>query len=286
MQASDLLLGLKSDGAVPLGQLLPESMAETLDARLELLITEGNGLSHPRADSAVVQQLLEADDWASVHEMLNDPKYKIDPSDIANGPATYRDRVYHVTAKDSLIAFPELIDITYSPEILELASNYFGDSALVDYVKIKKSFSNDLPPTHTNLFHVDDNADKILKVILYFTTVDQNSGPFNYVAGSHTDKFAGWNNKVFWPDSHIFDNYPSVASLQFTGRRGFAVMADTKGFHREQRQSGKDRSVAIISYVAKTGYAFKGFGELKLPKEKFTSFDPTQQAAAQLCELI
>jgi hypothetical protein len=107
-------------------------------------------------------------------------------------------------------------------------------------------------------WHRDPWDNHIVKVFVYFSDVDEEAGPFEYVAGSP----AGGRYGHLWPwlDAHDNGVYPPQDELaeavapddvrSLTGPPGTIIFCDTSGFHRGGWARSKPRVLSYHAYVA------------------------------------
>jgi phytanoyl-CoA dioxygenase PhyH len=110
-------------------------------------------------------------------------------------------------------------------------------------------------------WHRDPWDNHIVKVFTYFSDVDEEAGPFEYLRGSP----AGGRNAHLWPweGDEVFEAHglyppqnefesraPAADVLTATGPAGTMVFADTSGFHRGGWTKSKPRILSYCSYVS------------------------------------
>lgn len=103
-------------------------------------------------------------------------------------------------------------------------------------------------------WHRDSQEEHVVKVFLYFSSVDDEAGPFEFVPGSPAGGRYGelwpWREGVWYPPPDEFDQaVPSEARRSLTGPPGTMVFCDTGGFHRGGFARGAPRIVGVWSYV-------------------------------------
>ncbi|HZO61940.1 MAG TPA: hypothetical protein VFB35_03065 [Gaiellaceae bacterium] len=103
-------------------------------------------------------------------------------------------------------------------------------------------------------WHRDPEDEHIVKVFVYFSDVDEEAGPFEYVRGSTAGGRYGdlWS----WGEGH---RYPPVDELEaavapgdrltVTGPAGTVILCDTGGFHRGGFARTKPRILSISTYL-------------------------------------
>lgn len=103
-------------------------------------------------------------------------------------------------------------------------------------------------------WHRDPEDDHIVKVFVYFSDVDEEAGPFEYVRGSPAG--GRYGDLWAWNDGH---RYPPTDELEaavapedrflVTGPAGTIIICDTGGFHRGGFARTKPRILSIATYL-------------------------------------
>jgi hypothetical protein len=103
-------------------------------------------------------------------------------------------------------------------------------------------------------WHRDPEDEHIVKVFVYFSDVDEEAGPFEYIRGSAAGGRYGdlWS----WSEGH---RYPPSEELEaavapedrflVTGTAGTIIICDTGGFHRGGFARTKPRILSISTYL-------------------------------------
>lgn len=113
-------------------------------------------------------------------------------------------------------------------------------------------------------WHRDPEDLHVVKCFLYFSDVDDESGPFEYVQGSaaggpHGDLWAwgtswrtseGGEERWYPPTEELEAKIPAEDRLRLTGPKGTLILCDTSGFHRGGFARTKPRILSIHTYVA------------------------------------
>ncbi len=104
-------------------------------------------------------------------------------------------------------------------------------------------------------WHRDPEDQHVVKVFLYFSDVDEEAGPFEYVRQSAE----GGKYGELWPWGESDTRYPPTEELEHavsssdrllaTGPAGTLVICDTSGFHRGGYARSKPRVLATQTYV-------------------------------------
>jgi hypothetical protein len=105
-------------------------------------------------------------------------------------------------------------------------------------------------------WHRDPEDQHVLKVFLYFSDVDEDAGPFEYVPGSAP----GGRYGHLWPWRVFGETYPSQDELaraipesdRFTAiaPAGTVIFCDTSGFHRGGLATTKPRIMSYHTFVS------------------------------------
>jgi hypothetical protein len=107
-------------------------------------------------------------------------------------------------------------------------------------------------------WHRDGWEDHIVKVFTYFSDVDGEAGPFEYVRGSA----AGGKYGSLWPwqDKEVYPPQDELAAaidrrdcVSLTGVAGTIVFCDTSGFHRGGFARTKPRVLSYHTYLSDEG---------------------------------
>jgi hypothetical protein len=105
-------------------------------------------------------------------------------------------------------------------------------------------------------WHRDPEDRHVVKVFLYFSDVDEDAGPFEYIRRSAE----GFEYGHLWPWGES-ERYPPTEELEAaipmserilaTGSAGTLVICDTSGFHRGGYARAKPRILSTHTYVNK-----------------------------------
>ena len=141
--------------------------------------------------------------------------------------------------------------------LLDLAERYLG--LPVDYlgVNIKREVANGLS-VGTRKWHADPEDDRMLKIIVYLSDVDESAGPFEAVDARRSAS-ARVALGYTWSRDHKLERLPEVVPpeqwTRCTGPRLTAVFADTaRCFHRASPPTGRDRYSMTFSFLSRKAY--------------------------------
>ncbi|MBF5044300.1 hypothetical protein FGE12_18020 [Aggregicoccus sp. 17bor-14] len=164
---------------------------------------------------------------------------------------------YALIDDDELVQTAEPFAFGLQQPLLDLAERYLG--LPVDYlgVNIKREVANGLS-VGTRKWHADPEDDRMLKIIVYLSDVDDRSGPFEAVDAPRSDHVRR-TLRYTWSSDHKLERLPEVVPeaewTRCTGPRLTAVFADTaRCFHRASPPTGRDRYSMTFSFLSRKAY--------------------------------
>tara|TARA_B100000287_G_C20636712_1_gene781917 strand:+ start:534 stop:1478 length:945 start_codon:yes stop_codon:yes gene_type:complete len=163
---------------------------------------------------------------------------------------------------EDVVCAPNVLSIANDPSILLMASKYFNATPSIDYIGSWWSFPSDNLAL-TQSYHRDIDTLNSLKFFIYLTDVDQESGPFVYIKGSHNSIYKTKKDKMH-EDEEIHTLYGEEDIKDLVGKKGHNFIADTYGFHKGLAPTKNNRLVLQIIYTLKR----TPFG----PKKPFIDF--------------
>jgi ectoine hydroxylase-related dioxygenase (phytanoyl-CoA dioxygenase family) len=144
-----------------------------------------------------------------------------------------------------------LNEIIFSKKFLSLAKSYLGHNDITVSASYFISFPNkNLNETdkisNAQYFHWDNDFTKFLKLYIYLSDVDENSGPHVFVPGTH--KLKKFKHKLHRPysDNDIHNSYSEVKS--FLGNKGASFFVDSYGLHKGETVKKNNRIMLNIHY--------------------------------------
>lgn len=158
-------------------------------------------------------------------------------------PAGTRTAAYPL---ERVLDCPAVLDVVNHPAVLRLAARYLGCTATLSSLGIRWSFPTRAGAEDTQLFHRDPDDWRFLKLFIYLTDVDEDTGPHVFVAGSH--RTAGRLRARPYDAAEIERRYGRDAVWTITGPRGTAFIADTYGIHRGAVPLARPRLILQVQY--------------------------------------
>lgn len=188
---------------------------------------------------------------------------------VARGRTVPLDRVpSDVTIADysliTVLSCPLILALINDPEVLSLAGAYLGCCPTLSSVGLRWSFPSKSEASDVQRFHRDPDDWRFVKLFVYLTDVDENSGPHIYVQGSHRSDLHMRARPYDLSD--IKQKYGQDSARMMLGQRGTAFMADTIGIHMGKPPTERPRLMLIAQYSLLPVYAFKYQPLAMLPK--------------------
>jgi hypothetical protein len=128
----------------------------------------------------------------------------------------------------TVVACPWLMTAINRADVLRLASAYLGCKPTLCAVGVRWSFPGP-KSADVQAFHRDPDDWRFLKLFVYLSDVDGESGPHIYVAGSHNTR-GPWRAKTYTQE-HVEARFGKQNVRAILGARGTTFVADTSGIH-------------------------------------------------------
>lgn len=129
----------------------------------------------------------------------------------------------------TIVACPWLMAAINHVDVLRLASAFLGCKPTLCSVGVRWSFPDPKSPAATQSFHRDPDDWRFLKLFVYLTDVDGESGPHIYVAGSHQTR--GPLRAQTYGHGPLEARFGKQNMRTVLGARGTTFIADTSGIH-------------------------------------------------------
>tara|TARA_Y100000590_G_scaffold438510_1_gene561414 strand:- start:332 stop:1285 length:954 start_codon:yes stop_codon:yes gene_type:complete len=143
-----------------------------------------------------------------------------------------------------------LKNFVLSKEILKLVSSYINSKT----ISINASYFISLPIKtskyekyeNAQYFHWDNDFTKFLKLYIYLTDVDEQSGPHIYVSKTHKQKKINHSLSRLYSDQDIYNSYKDIK--KFCANEGAFFFTDSYGIHKGEEPKIKPRIMLNIHY--------------------------------------
>jgi hypothetical protein len=146
----------------------------------------------------------------------------------------------------TVLECPHVLELMNSPPMLQLASRYLGCQPTISGLRIDWMNTTDGPPADVQQFHRDYDDWRFLKLFVYLTDIDAQSGPHEYVLTSHLG--AGRLHARPYAEAEIIRKYGATNLLQVMGTAGTGFMVDTWGIHKGNIPQGRARILLQVQY--------------------------------------
>jgi hypothetical protein len=167
-------------------------------------------------------------------------------------------------------AYPQIFTVTDLPEfytwgseqrLLNIVENYIGLPIAFQGVHLRQDFANEKPVT-TELWHLDAEDRRMVKIIIYLTDVSEENGPFEYIPKSHVSLLTELRIRskivpktarsiVGLNDAEIEELVPRSLWKSCPGPAGTVVFADPKAIFHHGKSRKLARSALFFVYTAK-----------------------------------
>jgi Phytanoyl-CoA dioxygenase (PhyH) len=152
-----------------------------------------------------------------------------------------------------------------SDHMLDVVNSYFGLWSKLTYVDLWYT-----PPAEPGVervssqrWHRDYNDERLVKVFIYLTDVDETTGPLEFVIGSTPNGEYGqvwpWrpvSNDLYPPQDEFDERIPKSAQVALTAPEGSMIFCNTSGFHRGGYATGdRPRVMAVYNYSSPASLA-------------------------------
>lgn len=155
---------------------------------------------------------------------------------------------------ETVLGCREVLEMVNAPEILRIAERYLGCTPTLSSLGVRWSFPAAATRTETQRFHRDLDDWRFLKLFIYLTDVDEESGPHVYVLGSH--KTAARMRAEVYERAALEERYGRQSLVTVTGARGTAFLAATHGIHMGAPPISRPRLILQAQYSLLPVFAF------------------------------
>lgn len=147
----------------------------------------------------------------------------------------------------TILTCPHLLKAMNDPGLLQIAAGFLGCKPTISGVGLRWSFANSNTTSEVQRFHRDMEDWKILRLFIYLTDVDPDSGPHQFVTKSH--KTAGRFRLKPYTDAYIDRRFGRENVATINGPRGTAFLGDMWGVHRGVPPTQRPRLLFSCTYT-------------------------------------
>lgn len=155
----------------------------------------------------------------------------------------------------AIATHPAIYQFGLEPALLDLAEAYIGLPVAYDGVNLQYTVA-DGRAVSTRKWHRDREDRRMIKLAVYLTDVDADSGPFQLLSVDAPPAYAdGPQDRFYLNDADEVEDggrILGVHPITCEGAAGTVVVADTaRFFHRGKPATGRDRAALFYSYFAR-----------------------------------
>lgn len=154
-----------------------------------------------------------------------------------------------------IIACPHILELANSASLLRLASHYIGCKPTLSALGMRWSFPGSAADSILQAFHRDSDDWRFVKIFVYLTDVDADSGPHVYVRGSHLAKTSLRAHS--YSDESVERAHGVDSIVNVIGPAGFGFAADTSGIHKGAVPLRHARCLLQLQYSLLPTYAYR-----------------------------
>lgn len=165
----------------------------------------------------------------------------------------HKSSVHAYYTPDDIVSVPHLLELANCPKLLTIIEDIFGAKPTIANLQIwwllygfdQAENSHEIYVNKPGEFHRDVDDWSEIKLFIYLTNVDEESGPHAFIKNSHT-----W---LLPPRQRSIDinhpNYPLTDNLiKVTGEAGLAWLSNSYGLHRGMIPTHKHRLILSVTY--------------------------------------
>jgi hypothetical protein len=144
---------------------------------------------------------------------------------------------------ETVVNCPHVMELANHPAVLAMAGQYLGYTPVITLLSLRWSFPRSTADNEVQNFHRDSEPGSI-KLLVYLTDVDDESGPHSYVEGSHRDRMPLRLQR--YSDGEVERLHGGGTVI--TGPAGTALAIDGKGIHKGKPPVSRARLMLGIQY--------------------------------------
>lgn len=148
--------------------------------------------------------------------------------------------------RDDLAKSASIIQIANDSKVLNAVTKYLGIQPTISNINCWWSFGDRESAKEAQFYHRDLDDFKFLKMFIYLTDVNEQSGPHIYVKGSHRSNKL--NQLRRFSDDEVNTLFNSNDILTLTRSKGNTFIEDTYGIHKGQLPLQGNRLIIQFQY--------------------------------------
>jgi hypothetical protein len=133
---------------------------------------------------------------------------------------------------EDIVQAPYLLALANAPNVLSLVEKFLGCKPSLAYMAAWWSYATPTGAQHAEFFHRDVDDWRFIKLFVYLTDVDVETGPHVYVSHSSRDPTLSIIRR--YSDEEVSKHFRPEQIRVITGKAGDAFLEDTFGIHKGQ----------------------------------------------------
>ncbi|MCB2078724.1 MAG: phytanoyl-CoA dioxygenase family protein [Novosphingobium sp.] len=220
--------GSRQKVAARVSRLRPEFRDVRADGRRTELHSDGQVLLPDFIDAGQCEALY--DHFRS--KPVSDPYRAENGAFLPLSPDRPRDTHVAYHKEMDVVTAPGALAIANDPRVLSIVAAFMGCKPTLSYLTAWWSFGGDGVPQQAEKFHRDVDDWSFVKLFVYLTPVDENTGPHVYVRGSANDNKLAEIRR--FDDAEVSTAFGADNIIPLTGKAGTGLIEDTFGIHKGQ----------------------------------------------------
>ena len=147
---------------------------------------------------------------------------------------------------EDVVRAPHLLALANRPDILALVERFFGCRPTISYMAAWWSYATGIAAQQAENFHRDVDDWRFVKLFVYLTDVDENSGPHIYVRKSAS--LARLTDIRRCTDGEVAAAFPAEDIVTMTGDAGTGFLENTFGLHKGRPVAKGHRLIFQVVY--------------------------------------
>ena len=168
----------------------------------------------------------------------------------------FGDSVHRYFDQRDILATPGIMELINHPRLLEMVTQILGCTPTLSEVSLWWLYHNYDPQeeasnhtgyaSHPLEYHRDIDNWRVVRVFLYLTDVDAESGPHSYLRGTQMMNLPIFRRVNLAPNQPL--HFLLQRRLDITGQAGTLIIMDPFGLHRAMVPETRDRLMLAFSY--------------------------------------
>jgi len=182
---------------------------------------------------------------AACEIIFNEKKYLNIPSAVVE-----KTHNPNILRKDDFLKYPEILKFAMNEKILNIVSAYLGMLPQIAQVQLWLTPPNDTLVS-SQLFHIDSDDLKMVKLFVNCNDVDIDSGPFTFFSKSDTAIFKKYYSIDYhdrYTDKSVERALPSQSPKKLLNKGSTLLIDTTNCLHFGGRGNKKERLIFYVAY--------------------------------------